>query len=84
MAQSSELLAEPTSDQQKSCSTKTGFNLQDLDPNSGTTTMGMNRDKYEECMKQPYSKPLSGLAKLGIGVAIVVVIVGILKLFKVF
>jgi len=34
------------------CAKQTGFNLQDLDPNATTTTMGINRDKYEACLKK--------------------------------
>lgn len=35
---------------QEQCAKETGFNLQDLDPKAITTTMGINKDKYLECM----------------------------------
>lgn len=39
---------------QQRCAEETGFNLDDLDPKAITTTMGMNRDKFEACMsRQP-------------------------------
>lgn len=35
---------------QKRCARKTGFNLEDLDPQATTTTMGMHRREFEICM----------------------------------
>ena len=35
---------------QIACAEKTGFNILDLTPGATTTTMGMNKDKYEACI----------------------------------
>lgn len=83
-------------EKQKYCANKTGFNLQDLDPNAGTNTMGMNRNKYNECMEQPYTGTARASTDNGnlqsfftpknviIGLLAIGVIIGGLKLAKVF